>query len=69
MAPDAKKRALLYVSDSSTYDVYVFTFPRGKLVGTLTNQNNPAGLCTDKKGDDLSAADERRLVLGQHAGL
>ncbi len=52
MDPDAKKkRELLYVSDSSTYDVYVFTFPHGKLVGTLTNQNNPAGLCTDKKGD------------------
>jgi hypothetical protein len=51
MSPEAKKRDLLYVSDSSTYDVYVFTFPRGKLVGTLTDQNNPAGLCTDKKGD------------------
>lgn len=51
MSPDAKKaKELLYVSDSSTYDVYVFTL-KGKLVGTLTNQNNPAGLCTDKKGD------------------
>ncbi|HEY2473572.1 MAG TPA: hypothetical protein VGI19_02105 [Candidatus Cybelea sp.] len=50
MSPDAKKSALLYVSDSTTYDVYVFSYPKGKLVGTLTNQNNPAGLCADKKG-------------------
>lgn len=51
MEPDARrKRELLYVSDSSTYDVYIFSFPRGKLIGTLTGQNNPAGLCADKKG-------------------
>jgi hypothetical protein len=51
MSPDAKKSDLLYVSDASTYDVYVYSFPKGKLVGTLTNENNPAGMCTDGKGD------------------
>jgi hypothetical protein len=51
MSPEAKKSDLLYVTDSSTYDVYVYSFPKGKLVGTLTNQNNPAGMCTDSKGD------------------
>jgi hypothetical protein len=52
MSPEAKTaKKLLYVSDSDTYDVYVFSFPKGKLVGTLTNQNNPAGLCTDSDGD------------------
>jgi hypothetical protein len=52
MSPEAKTaKDLLYVSDSSTYDVYVFTYPKLKLVGTLTNQNNPAGLCTDSSGD------------------
>lgn len=51
MLPDAKKQTLIYVSDSSTYDVYAFSYPSGKLEGTLTNQNNPAGLCTDKKGN------------------
>jgi hypothetical protein len=51
MLPDAKSSDLLYVSDASTYDVYAFSLPKGKLVGTLTNQNNPAGLCVDKKGD------------------
>jgi hypothetical protein len=51
MSPDAKKGDLIYVSDSATYDVYVYSFPKGKLVGTLTDQNNPAGLCVDTKGD------------------
>jgi hypothetical protein len=51
MSPDAKKDTLLYVSDSSTYDVYAYSLPAGKLVGTLTNENNPAGLCVDKSGD------------------
>ena len=51
MSPDAKATDLIYISDSATYDVYVFSFPRGKLVGTLTGQNNPAGLCVGPKGD------------------
>lgn len=51
MDPAAAASDLLYVTDSSTYDAYVFTYPDGKLVGTLTNQNNPAGMCVDKKGD------------------
>jgi hypothetical protein len=51
VAPEAKKDDLLYVSDSDTYDVYMYSYPRGKLVGTLTDQNNPGGLCVDKKGD------------------
>jgi hypothetical protein len=51
MAPDAKQRELLYVSDDATYDVYVFAYPQGKLVGTLTGFSAPGGLCTDSKGD------------------
>jgi hypothetical protein len=51
MSPNAKHQNLLYVSDSSTYDVYVFSYPKGKLVGTLTDQNNPGGMCVDTKGD------------------
>jgi hypothetical protein len=51
MSPDAKDQNLIYVSDSSTYGVYAYSFPDGRLVGTLTNQNNPAGLCTDGVGD------------------
>ncbi|HEY4432813.1 MAG TPA: hypothetical protein VGM99_00295 [Candidatus Cybelea sp.] len=51
MTPDAKKRALVYVSDDTTYDVYVFTYPQGKLAGTLTGFSAPGGLCSDSKGD------------------
>jgi hypothetical protein len=51
MTPEAKKRDLLYVSDDMTYDVYVFTYPKGKLVGMLTGFSAPGGLCADSRGD------------------
>lgn len=53
MTPNVGKDwpGLIYVSDSATNDVYVFSLSHLKLVGTLTDQNNPAGLCVDRKGD------------------
>jgi hypothetical protein len=51
MEPDAKLRELLYVSDDTTYDVYVFSYPQGKLVGTLTGFAAPGSLCGDAAGD------------------
>jgi hypothetical protein len=53
MTPDRneRKKALLYVSDLTASDVYAFTYPGGKLVGTLTGFANPQGLCADKRGD------------------
>lgn len=50
MAPDAKKQALLYISDLNTYDVYAYTYPKGKLKGRLTGFSGPEGECVDKKG-------------------
>lgn len=50
MAPDAAAHDLLYVSDDAGV-VYVFTYPTGKLVGTIAGLDGPAGLCTDGKGD------------------
>lgn len=54
MLPDAKKGRLLYVSDASYYDyndyVYVYTYPDGSLVGTLTGFTRPEGLCANKAG-------------------
>lgn len=47
IAPDAKRGDLLYVSGSGTNKVYVYTFPRGKLVGTLTGFSSPLGDCVD----------------------
>jgi len=51
MAPDLAKQALLYVSNYGGSDVFVYTYPQGKLVGTLTGFHGPDGICTDKKGD------------------
>ena len=51
MSPDAKKRNLLYVTDQGTGEVKVFSYPQGKLHGTLTGFNEPAGECADRAGD------------------
>jgi hypothetical protein len=51
MSPEAKASQLLYISDSGTNDVYVYSYPKGKLVGTLTGFSEPQGECTDKAGN------------------
>lgn len=52
ISPEAvNANALLYISDASNYDVYIYTFPALKLAGTLTRFNQPEGECTDKQGD------------------
>lgn len=45
------RQALLYVSDTVTSDVYVFSYPKGKLQQTLTGFADPAGECVDAAGD------------------
>jgi hypothetical protein len=60
MASDARKTDLLYVSDVGTGDVDVYSYPKGKLEGTLTGFAWPAGLCVDEAGNvyitDLQAS-------------
>ena len=52
MSPAAKHtKALLYVSDIATYDVFVYDYKKGTLVGTITGIEAPEGQCVDKKGD------------------
>ncbi|HLY02795.1 MAG TPA: choice-of-anchor tandem repeat GloVer-containing protein [Candidatus Cybelea sp.] len=51
MRPDAKGSALLYVGDWSTNDVYVYDYPSGTAVGTITGNDEPYGMCTDSSGD------------------
>lgn len=52
MAPDAATTAnLLYVADGNTNDVDVYSYPGGKLEGTLTGFNTPLGACSDRSGD------------------
>jgi DNA-binding beta-propeller fold protein YncE len=51
MAPDAKSMNLLYVSDAESGDLYVYSYPKAKLEGTITGLNAPEGECVDKAGD------------------
>jgi hypothetical protein len=59
VAPEAAGQDLLYVSDVGTGKVNMYTYPRGKLVGTLTGFQRPQAMCVDKEGNvfipDLSA--------------
>ena len=50
MDPGATKLDLVYLSDWGTGKVRAYSYPKGKLEGTLTNLS-PAGLCVDKAGD------------------
>ncbi len=51
MNPTMKREPLLYVSSSDNYQVYVYTYPKAKLVGKLVGFNFPAGLCSDRNGN------------------
>jgi len=50
MEPAAAKGDLLYVSDTRG-NVDVFAFPSGEPAGVLRGFRNPAGLCSDPKGN------------------
>lgn len=50
VAPEARGQNLLYVSGNSGY-VYIFSFPAGKLVGTLSGFQEVAGVCSDSAGN------------------
>ena len=55
IAPKARGESLLYASSVNNCDVYVFTYPRGRIVQTINVCDlgfGPAfGLCTDKAGN------------------
>ncbi|HEY1883219.1 MAG TPA: hypothetical protein VGG51_09310 [Candidatus Cybelea sp.] len=48
MDPAAKAGSLLYITDSGSNTVLVYSYPALKLVGTLTGFTNPQGDCVDK---------------------
>ena len=50
MLPEARGRDLLYVA-SNDDAVNVYTYPSGRLVGSLGTFNGAGGLCVDKTGD------------------
>jgi len=47
----AKSAGLLYVSDTVSNEVYVYSYPKGKLVQTLSGFYEPAGECVDDAGN------------------
>jgi hypothetical protein len=49
--PQASSADLLYISDVGTNDVYLYSYPGGALMGTLTGFDAPGHLCSDRKGD------------------
>jgi hypothetical protein len=61
--------ALLYVSDTVSGDVYVFSYPKGKLQQTLTGFADPAGECVDANGDVFIAnTGDSNIVEYAHGG-
>jgi hypothetical protein len=49
---DAKRVwRLLYISDWSTNDVFIYDYDKGMLEGQITGLNDPYGQCVDKKGN------------------
>jgi len=50
MSSGTRNGDLLYVSDTNG-KVYVYSYPVGKLVGTLVGFKGPGGLCSDRAGN------------------
>ena len=69
MAPERKKSDLLYIADVGTSDVYVYSYPNGTLMGTLTGFDQPHGECVDHAGDVFitNGADDN-IVEYAHGG-
>lgn len=51
MSAGVRDKDLLYVADLNGREVYVFTYPKGNLVGTLYGLDPTQGLCSDKRGN------------------
>src|ERR1700734_3789453 len=51
MLPEAKSQDLLYVVRNSANEVSVYTYPKGKSVGTLSDIPGALGICSDTNGD------------------
>jgi hypothetical protein len=68
MAPDAQRTALLYISDQASNDVFVYSYPGGKLKGTLTGFDQPYGMCTNKAGNVFITNTQKNDILEYRHG-
>jgi hypothetical protein len=64
--PDSSSGDLLYVSDQEKAKVYVYSYPAGTLVGTLTGLQFPESLCADEAGN-VFVADQGGLKIAEFA--
>ena len=71
VSPDAKRaKQILFVSDRGHDDVYMYSLPQMKLIGTLTGFSDPAYMCSDTKGNVYLANPVSAQVFRiSHAGL
>ena len=66
MASNLNKKDLLYVSNFYGDDILVFTFPGGKLVGTLTGLGG--SLCASATSGDWWASGDDEMLEFKHGG-
>jgi hypothetical protein len=68
VSPDAARKTLLYISDLSGY-VYIYSYPDGRILGTLAGFDWPQGLCSDRSGDVwIADTNHSRMVEYAHGG-
>lgn len=69
MLPESKEQSLLYVSEYSS-DVLMYSYPKGKLVGTLTGFGLAAGMCIDAQQNVfITDSGLHQIVEYVHGGL
>jgi hypothetical protein len=72
MLPEARRQDLLYISANVTGEIYIFSYPHGSLVGTITGLSNPSGLCADTSGNvwavTVTSAGAGTLLEYSHGG-
>jgi hypothetical protein len=66
IAPETKGQDLLYVSRSGTARVYFYTYPGGRLVGSIPGGGSQ--LCSDHNGNVFVAATDVGVVEWAHGG-
>ena len=69
MLPEAKSQGLLYVVRNGANEVSVYTYPKGKSVGTLSDIPGALGICSDANGDVFVVATESQQIYEfEHGG-
>ena len=63
LARPSAPSSLLYITDVGTNSVYVYSYPDGTLVDTLTGFNSPVRDCSDRLGNVYITNTESEEVL------